>query len=256
LITVNSELQNKIDELSNANNDINNLLANTEIGTIFLDSKLCIKRFTPTMTEIFNLIQTDLNRPISDITANINYGGLFDDAKEVLATLVRKELEIQDKKGEWFSVRITPYRTTENLIAGIVITFVNITKIKEAENSKRLAAVVNDSNDAITLLDLNGSILAWNKGAERMYGYSENEALKMNISEIVPDEKQIESLDLIKQIKAGNTVESFVTMRKTKEGKIKKIWLTVTKLVDEKGIIHSIATTERDLSELERVEEI
>lgn len=250
LTTVNSELQNKIDELSHVNNDINNLLANTEIGTIFLDTDLRIKRYTPEMTKIFNLIDTDINRPISDITANFEYADLFDDAKEVLTTLVRKEIEIKNKKNIWFSVRMSPYRTTENVITGVVITFVDITKIKEADDIKRLAAVVNDSNDAITLLDLKGDILAWNKGAVKMYGYSEAEALKMNISSLVPDKNKNEMLELIEQIRTGKDILSYVSKRKTKDGMIKKIWLTITKLTNSNGEINSIATTERDMSEL------
>ena len=96
LITVNTELQNKVDALSQANNDINNLLASTEIGTIFLDTNLNIKRFTPAMTKIFNLIQSDLGRPIGDITSKIRYDGIQKDTKEVLRTLTHKEVEATD----------------------------------------------------------------------------------------------------------------------------------------------------------------
>lgn len=143
LITVNSELQNKVDELSQANNDINNLLASTEIGTIFLDTRLCIKRFTPATTMIFNLIQSDLNRPISDITTNITYKNIVDDAKKVLKTLVPLEHQIMNKQNEWFSMRIAPYRTMDNVIDGVVLTFFDITKIKEAEaETQRMNAII------------------------------------------------------------------------------------------------------------------
>ncbi len=137
LVTVNTELQNKVDELSQMNNDINNLLGSTEIGTIFLDIKLNIKRFTPATTKIFNLIQTDLDRPISDITTKILYDKLEKDAKKVLDTLIMKEVEIKDIESNWYSMRIAPYRTLENVIDGVVITFVDITSIKQAEEALR-----------------------------------------------------------------------------------------------------------------------
>ncbi|GBC60579.1 chemotaxis protein CheR [Desulfonema ishimotonii] len=139
LITVNTELQNKVDELSQMNNDINNLLSSTEIGTIFLDTRLNIKRYTPATTRIFNLIQTDLNRPISDITAKIRYDQLEKDSKKVLDTLSMKEVEVKDLENNWYSMRIAPYRTLENVIDGIVITFVDITRIKRTEEALRVS---------------------------------------------------------------------------------------------------------------------
>jgi two-component system, chemotaxis family, CheB/CheR fusion protein len=254
LITVNTELQNKVDELSRANNDINNLLASTQIGTIFLDTSLNIKRFTPAATDIFNLIQTDLDRPISDITSKIRYKQLKEDSQEVLDTLMVKEAEVQDKNNNWFAIRISPYRTIENIIDGVVITFVNITKIKRAEKvlwdsevNRRLAAVVRDSNDAVTVLDFEGNITAWNKGAVNMYGYSEDEVLKMNILDLVPEDKRKEALAFIKKLQKED-VESFETQRITKDGKQLNVWLTMTRLVDDDGKPMAIATTERNIT--------
>jgi two-component system, chemotaxis family, CheB/CheR fusion protein len=249
LVTVNTELQNKVDELSEANNDINNLLASTDIGTIFLDTELNIKRYTPAMTKIFNLIPTDVGRSIGDITAKIEYGGITRDAGQVLATLTKIEEEIQTGDGAWYSMNISPYRTLENVIDGVVITFVDITRIKVGESSiRRLATVVMDSNDAITVYDLKGNISAWNKGAKKMYGYSEAEALKMNIRDIVPDDKKAETLDFIRQLREEKEVSSLNTQRKTKDGRVLDVWLTVTKLVDDEGKTIAVATTERDVT--------
>ena len=248
LVTVNTELQNKVDELSQTNNDINNLLASTEIGTIFLNTDLFIKRFTPAMTKIFNLIQSDIDRSIGDITSKIRIGNLKKDAKEVLETLAHKEVEVQDDDGNWYAMRISPYRTTENVIDGIVMTFVNITRIKAgASNTRRLVSVIRDSDDAITVQDFEGNINAWNSGAEKMYGYSEAEALKMNIKDIVPDKKRSEALDFIKKVQEEE-VKSFKTQRKTKDGQILDVWLTVTILVDDEGKPVAVGTTERDLA--------
>ena len=130
LMTVNAELQNKVEELTAINNDIDNLLAGTEVGTIFLDRHLSIKRFTPFVTKLFNLIPTDLDRSLTDITSRIKYDHLDQDAQEVLATLQTKEVEIETREGGWFTMRIMPYRTRENVIDGVVLTFTDITRLK------------------------------------------------------------------------------------------------------------------------------
>ncbi|MCP4749355.1 MAG: hypothetical protein GY866_00545, partial [Proteobacteria bacterium] len=128
LVTVNTELQKKVDELSEANNDINNLLASTQIGTIFLDTNLRIKRFTPTATEIFNLIVTDVGRPLSDVTAGVPFKEVDKNIRQVLSTLDKKELEVHRDDGHWYSVRIIPYRTGDNVIDGVAVTFLDIDK--------------------------------------------------------------------------------------------------------------------------------
>ncbi len=250
LVTVNAELQKKVEALSHANNDMNNLLTSTEIGTLFLDTTLCIKRFTPTVTQIFNLIQTDIGRPMSDIKSNIVDEHLGERARKVLDTLVREEIEIQDKTGNWYSMRIMPYRTVENVIDGVVVTFLDINHIKEAKALKRLATVVRDSNDAITVQDFSGNILAWNRGATHLYGWSEAEALAMNIREMIPEDKSKEARRLMARLKKGEIVNAFETRRKCKDGKILDVWLTLTPLKDAKGRPVEIASTERDISEL------
>ena len=130
LITVNSELQAKVDELTAVSNDVDNLLASTEIGTIFLDSDLGIKRFTPSMTRLFSLIPSDVGRSIQDITSKINCESLFADAQTVIETLQAKESEVRSRDGKWFSVRILPYRTKDNVIDGVVITLSDVTRAK------------------------------------------------------------------------------------------------------------------------------
>ena len=133
LATVNAELQTKVADLSRANNDMNNLLAGTGIGTVFVDQQLRILRFTPAATRIINLIQTDVGRPVGHIVSNlVGYDRLVEDVQAVLDTLVPKEVEVQTTAGDWYLMRIQPYRTLDNVIEGAVITFVDITEMQAA----------------------------------------------------------------------------------------------------------------------------
>jgi two-component system CheB/CheR fusion protein len=133
LMTVNAESQSKIDELIQVTNDMNNLLSATKIATIFLDNDLNIKRFTPEIDKVIKLIQTDIGRPVRDFASSIKYEDMVKNAGEVLRTLIPKEIEVSDKNGLWFFMRILPYRTIDNVIDGVVITFTDITEQKHAQ---------------------------------------------------------------------------------------------------------------------------
>lgn len=154
LTTVNAELQQKIDELSKTSSDLNNLLSSTQIGTIFLDMSLRIRRFTPTMLDIINLIPTDVGRPISHIVTKMGYQGLVEDAKGVLKTLVPREMEIQTEDDRRFFMRILPYRTIENVIDGVVITFVDTTHHRELEEKLRQEIVEREKSEQRTKMTL------------------------------------------------------------------------------------------------------
>lgn len=137
LQTVNAELQSKVDDLSLLNNDMKNLLNSTDIATIFLDEALHVRRFTTQATQIFKLIAGDVGRPLSDIVTDLRYPELQQDAREVLRTLVFSEKQIETGDGRWFKVRIMPYRTLENVIDGVVLTFTDITAAKQLEAELR-----------------------------------------------------------------------------------------------------------------------
>lgn len=130
LSTVNAELQTKVADLSRLNNDMNNLLAGTNVGTVFVDHQLCIMRFTPAITKIIHLILSDLGRPVGHIVSNlVDYNNLVNDIQSVLDTLIPKEVEVCTSDGGWYSMRIQPYRTLENVIEGAVISFIDISDI-------------------------------------------------------------------------------------------------------------------------------
>ncbi len=137
LQTVNAEQQSKMDELARVNNDMRNLLNSTEIVTVFLDNDLHIRRFTTGADKLFKLLPGDVGRPLSDIVSNLNYPDMAIEAREVLRKLAFSEKQIDATDGRWFSVRIMPYRTMEDVIAGVVITFSNITAAKALEAELR-----------------------------------------------------------------------------------------------------------------------
>jgi two-component system CheB/CheR fusion protein len=137
LQTVNAELQGKLDELAQANDDMKNLLDGTGIATVFLDRHLRIKRYTERAKNVVSLIPTDVGRPIADLQSKLDYDHIVQDATEVLRTLVFKEIELRGRDGKWYLMRILPYRTIENVIDGLVLTFVDVTRVKTLEESSR-----------------------------------------------------------------------------------------------------------------------
>ncbi len=253
LATVNTELQTKVLDLSRANNDMNNLLAGTGIATVFVDHHLRILRFTPPVTQIINLIMSDIGRPVGHIVPNlIGYDRLVSDTQAVLNKLVPKEVEVQTTAGKWYMLRIQPYRTLDNVIEGAVLSFVDITDIvktrvalRKANELFRLAVVVRDAPNAITVQDLEGRILAWNHGAVQLYGWSEAEALMMNTNERIPPELREEARTKALQLARGEPLAPYLTRRLTKNGTVVAVQITATTLINENEQSYAIATTER-----------
>ena len=255
LATVNAELQAKVSDLSRTNNDMNNLLAGTGIGTIFVDHQMRILRFTPAVSALINLILSDVGRPVGHIASNlVDYDELVADVKAVLDTLIPKECKVQTIAGRWYTMRIQPYRTLDNVIEGAVISFVDITEIvltrralDKANEDLRLAVVVRDASDAITVQDLEGRIMAWNPGAERLYGWSESEALGMSVRQRIPPARHEEALAKAQQFSAAELSAPYRTQRLSKDGEVIEIWITATALLNEAGKMYAVATTERAL---------
>ncbi len=158
LMTVNAELQGKFNALENANDDLQNLLNSTEVATIFLDNELRIKRFTSEAKRVSHLIALDVGRPLSDIVSKLSYNRVLEDAQEVLRTLVVQEHEVKASDGSWFLMRIMPYRTSKNTIDGLVLTFLDITRLKYSERvvqeARGLAAnIVETMREPLLVLD-------------------------------------------------------------------------------------------------------
>jgi two-component system CheB/CheR fusion protein len=253
LATVNAELNTKVLDLSRANNDMNNLLAGTGIATVFVDHCLRILRFTPSASQIINLISSDVGRAVGHIVSNlVGYDRLVADVQGVLDTLAPKEAQVRSTAGRWYTMSIRPYRTLDNVIEGAVITFVDITEMRRIEDalakeqpSLRLAVVVRDAFDAITVHDLDGRIIAWNPAAERIYGWSEAEALLLNVRDRIPPLLRDDALVTLREFDRDRIPEPFYTQRLTRSGAVLEVSVTATALLDASGQIYAMATTER-----------
>lgn len=253
LSTVNAELENKVADLSRANDDMNNLLAGTGIATVFVDHDLRILRFTPGANEIINLIAGDIGRPVGHLASNLDgYDSLVTDTQAVLDTLIPKTHEVHTRDGRWYAMRIQPYRTIVNVIEGAVITFVDISEavrtrqtLRKVNELLRLAVVVRDAFDAITVHDLEGRTLAWNPAAVAMYGWSEAEALTLNLQDRIPPERRVEALDALRRGTETDIRVAHPTLRFTKDGRTLEVLVKATALHDDEGRVYAIATTER-----------
>jgi two-component system CheB/CheR fusion protein len=196
LVTVNFELKNKVEEAGKVNDDLQNLITATDIATIFVDRNRRIKRYTPHAAGLFNLIPGDLGRPLHDITHRLDYPQLADDATASFETLQAVEREVSSSDGRWFIARILPYRTVQDRIDGAVLTFIDITGRRRAEeqmrlNEKRMRLVAASTKDyAILTMDCDGRITSFNSGAERIFGYTEAEILGQPDSVIFTPEDQ------------------------------------------------------------------
>ncbi len=213
LATVNTELQKKVSDLSRANDDMNNLLAGTGIVTLFVDYHLCITRFTPSITKLINLIPSDIGRPLAHTVSNfLHYEHLIDDVKSVLDTLVPVEQEVQTKAGGWYLLGVRPYRTLDNVIEGAVVTFVDITARKVAEQKLRESERFRSATEIETLgmvfFRLDGVITYANDAFLRMFGYDRASAGAENFAwdKIINPAEMPRFLNVLKELKtAGYT---------------------------------------------------
>jgi two-component system, chemotaxis family, CheB/CheR fusion protein len=383
LHTVNNQLQHKIRELEDATNDLNNLLAGTDTATLFLDTNLCIKWFAPKTQALFSLLSTDVGRPIADFSRKFADENLLADAEMVLKTLTPIEAEVSSDLGQWYLRRMLPYRTQENRIAGVVISFTDISDSKraaervneariyaegivqtvrqpllvldghlrvqsanpafyelfrvtqsqtegqliyelgngqwdipqlrtlleevlskgqafsdieighefrdiglrcvlltgsklsregdreglillaieditgrrEAEQRRRwLASIVNSSSDAIVSKDLNGIVTSWNKGAEKLFGYTAEEMVGRPITTLIPSDRPNEEPMILGRIARGEAIDEYETIRQRKDGSRVWVSLSVSPVTNGEGRIVGASKIARDITERRQAE--
>ena len=186
LQTVNSELKLKLEAESRAHSDLQNLMAATDFGTLFLDSALRIKRFTQQVTDLFRFTPSDEGRLLTDFAHQLEYDDLLGDAQSVLAELTpMRRREVRSRDGRWYDVRLRPYRTAGDKIDGVMITFIDVTERLQVEQALRDSdellqqgkRLMELSHDPIFIWDLDNGIVQWNRGSAELYGFSREEAL-------------------------------------------------------------------------------
>jgi two-component system CheB/CheR fusion protein len=192
LLAVNQEYKAKIEELAEVNTDLRNLMEATDIGILFLDRTLGIKRFTETIAHIFNVTSSDLGRPLEHFTHHLRYPKLVEDVRRVLQreVLIQREVPSTDAAPTWYLVRMRPYQSHQEGIDGVVVTFVDITHQKDvearlSESQQRLQALVNNALDVILLADDEARYIDCNPAAVQVLGYSKEELCQMRVADVV-----------------------------------------------------------------------
>jgi two-component system CheB/CheR fusion protein len=260
LYTVNAEYQKKIGELTELTNDMDNLLASIQVGTIFLDPKLCIRKFTPLIAEVFNLLPQDVGRPIAGFSTSLNYTKLLDDLTEVLQTGRAIEREVCDRQDNWYFQRVLPYRM-RGTIQGVVLTLIDIGPLKAAENAVfreryLLDSLMDSVPDAIYFKDAAGRFVRVNQAmAARLGSRDPSAAVGRNAKDFLPETlaRAIEASDA--RVLAGE-VQPYREEQIGAEGG-QPAWFMSTRqpLRDGEGHIVGMLSVSRDISEQKRIEE-
>ena len=263
LMTVNDELHSKVAELNQTTSDMENLITSSEVATIFLDRELNIKRLSPAVTGIFDIIHSDIGRPFRRLAEQFGWHTFSDDAAAVLAARSVAEREVTSSGGDRFLLRrVLPYRTANMIIDGVVVTFIDITERKLAEEAlreieARFQLLVEGVSDyAIFLLDREGRITSWNSGAERIKGYNQDEILGRHFSCLYPPEAVAGGLPeqaLLIAERDGRFEDEGWRVRK--DGT--RFWanVVISAIRDKHDRIAGFSKITRDLTERKQVEE-
>jgi len=255
LSSVNGQLEDKVAELEVVLGDLRNLMDSTQVATLLLDREMRIRRFTEPTRRLLYLIVSDVGRPLRDIAASVQDPALLSDAVNVRDRLVPVEREVAAEDGVHYLRRILPYRTRDDRIDGVVITYTDISALlKAASEARRLAAVMNDSNDAVIVHDFDGAIRSWNRGASTAYGYDAPAAVRLNMSMLEPATEAGRAVALAMQVRQALPVGPVAARRITRDGRTLDVTVTVSALRDEAGTAYAVVSTERDVSEKLRLE--
>ena len=253
-ITVNQELKVKVEDLGQSNSDMQNLMDATAIPTVFLDRDFQLTRFTPSTVGLFQLIGSDTGRPLTDLTTPLDYPQLLDDARGVLHTLLPSEREVGDSRGNWYLARVRPYRTLEDRIAGVVLSFVDVTERKRAQESlrqsqERFSAIVNQASVGVAQTRLDGTITFANTCYQELMGYTERDLVGRSSLSLVYDEDLPAIQTQFERLASAGEPFQSENRGIRKNGTL--IWLhkSVSVLTDESGQPDSALIVCTDISE-------
>lgn len=257
LVNVNLEHEKKIQELRDLTNDIDNLLISTNIATLFLDERLNIKRFTPEVTKLINLIQVDIGRPLSHLSHNLHYDQLLVDASTVLQTHQKIENDVQSKEGRWYRLRLHPYRTKENFVRGVVITFVDITEMKTINEALEIKSFALEQSPAsILMVDEKGVVDYVNGTYEKNVNLKKSDIIGDSIFDLYQSSKAKETLlkawDVVKEGKRWDGTCNFMT-----DGGEER-WEDVTfmPIVNHSGQVNRFLRVAEDITEKKNTEDL
>ena len=246
---VNEELRSVNAELARTNDDLHNLIDSTAIPTLFLDTELRVRRFTPSTRKLFEFGDVS-NEPIGALESALDYTLLESDVQETLATLTVVEREVRSMDGiTTYLLRARPYRSAAGAIGGVVLTFIDITDRKHREAVQaHLSAIIDSSQDAIIGLGLDGRIMSWNAGSERLTGFQEDEAIGETIALILSPECITETAGVFMRTLRGESVESYPTVCRCKDGTRVHITMTVSSITTDEGPVSGISVIAQDVS--------
>ncbi len=254
LTAINNQLATRVAELDAARHNMADLLAATNIAILFLDAELRIERFTLPAALLLSLCDSDLGRPWTAVARGFDEQ-LAIDAQLTIETRTPIEKNVCAHHHKCYLRRVQVYRAEGARVGGVVVTFVDITRQIESDAQlRRFAAMLRDSADAIVVMDFGGRIVAWNRGAQRLYGYTHAEALKLNVRDLMTGDRLDSTLEVMRRVARGEAMPAFDTQRRTRDGRMVDVSATVALLFDSAGNPESLAATERDITARRRAE--
>lgn len=255
LNNVNTDHQEKISDLIEVTDDLENLLHTINVGVLFLDASLCIRRANRRVGELLHILPQDVGRSFAHFKNNLDAPEAFETVRRVLETGQAAEHETRTTSGTLLLWTVMPYSSRMGM-QGVVLTIIDITSRRAAESeARRLSAIVRTARDAIISHSLDGRILSWNSGAERLFGYSEQEAVGNSLRLIVPDDLADETEQILAATKAGKDVAPFETTRLAKDGAHLHVLLSVAPIKSETGSVSGASVIAIDITARKSAEE-